>query len=71
MEKYINLACYPSGIVRKNKVSIIGNGVVIDPWALVSEMDRIRAQGVDITPDNLIIAEKCPADLARCTFRIG
>ena len=58
--KVYKLSLLPSGIVRKNKVSIIGNGVVIDPWALVSEMDRIRAQGVDITPDNLIIAENAP-----------
>lgn len=47
----------PSGIVRKNTISIIGNGVVIDPWALKTEMETIRGQGVEISPDNLLIAE--------------
>ncbi|MCL2468650.1 MAG: adenylosuccinate synthase [Alphaproteobacteria bacterium] len=47
----------PSGIVRKNKLSIIGNGVVVDPWALLDEIDKIAKQDVVVTPDNLIIAE--------------
>lgn len=50
----------PSGIVRKSKISIIGNGVVIDPWALVEEIKTIQAQGVDINPDKLKIAENAP-----------
>lgn len=50
----------PSGIVRQGKLSIIGNGVVIDPWALLEEMKNVRAQGIDITPENLIIAENAP-----------
>lgn len=49
----------PSGVVR-GKLSIIGNGVVIDPWALLKEMDNIKTQGVDIRPDNLMIAENAP-----------
>ncbi len=51
------LALLPSGIVRPGKLSIIGNGVVVDPWAFVEEIERIRAQGVKITPDNLIVAD--------------
>jgi adenylosuccinate synthase len=47
----------PSGVVRKGKLAIIGNGVVIDPWALLKEIEDVRAQGVDITPANLLIAE--------------
>lgn len=47
----------PSGIVRKNKLSIIGNGVVVDPWALLSEIKTVQEKGVDITPSNLKIAE--------------
>ena len=47
----------PSGIVRPNKLSIIGNGVVIDPWALLKEIDDVRAKGVLITPETLRIAE--------------
>ncbi|WP_343560192.1 adenylosuccinate synthase [Kiloniella sp. b19] len=51
------LSLLPSGIVRKGKTSIIGNGVVIDPWALVDEMERLREQGVDLSAENLKIAE--------------
>ena len=51
------LRLLPSGVVRKNKVSIIGNGVVIDPWALLEEIDEIKSKGVDINENNLIISE--------------
>ena len=51
------LSLLPSGIVREGKISVIGNGVVIDPWALVEEIDRLKTQGVHVTPDNLLIAE--------------
>ena len=47
----------PSGVVRKGKFSVIGNGVVVNPWALLEEIAEIRGQGVDINPDNLVIAE--------------
>jgi len=50
------LSLLPSGLVR-GKLGIIGNGVVIDPVALLAEMDRVRAQGLDVTPENLRIAE--------------
>ena len=51
------LRLLPSGIVRKNKISIIGNGVVIDPWALIDEIKEIKLKGVDIDQNNLIISE--------------
>ncbi len=51
------LALLPSGIVRPGKISIIGTGVVVDPWALLEEIDKVRAQGVAVTPDNLKVAE--------------
>lgn len=54
------LSLLPSGIVRPNKMSVIGNGVVIDPWALLDEMERMRAQGIPISPDTLMIAENAP-----------
>ena len=51
------LKLLPSGIVRKNKISIIGNGVVIDPWALLEEIKQTEKLGIKITPKNLYIAE--------------
>ena len=51
------LRLLPSGIVRKNKISIIGNGVVIDPWAFLDEIEEIRSKGVKVGLDNLIISE--------------
>ncbi|WP_017931711.1 adenylosuccinate synthase [Robiginitomaculum antarcticum] len=51
------LSLLPSGIVRGSKMSVIGNGVVIDPWALKSEIKRIRDQGVHIGPDALLISD--------------
>jgi adenylosuccinate synthase len=54
------LHALPSGVVRGGKLSVIGNGVVLDPWHLVDEIETIRAQGVDISPDTLMIAENTP-----------
>ena len=54
------LSLLPSGIVRPNKLSIIGNGVVIDPFALLSEIESVSKLGVKVTPDNLRIAENAP-----------
>jgi adenylosuccinate synthase len=51
------LSLLPSGVVRKNKLAVIGNGVVVDPWALFSEIEKLKAQGVSVTPENLIVAE--------------
>ncbi|MEN3951580.1 adenylosuccinate synthase [Iodidimonas sp. SYSU 1G8] len=50
------LSLLPSGVVR-GRPSIIGNGVVVDPWALVSEIEKLRAQGIDVTPETLQLAE--------------
>jgi len=55
--KVFKLSLLPSGIVRPNKLSILGNGVVLDPWAFAKEVDQIAGQGVAVTPDNLMIAE--------------
>ena len=54
------LHALPSGVVRGGKLSVIGNGVVLDPWHLVSEIETVRAQGVEINPDTLMIAENTP-----------
>jgi len=54
------LSMLPSGVVRGGKLSIIGNGVVLDPWALLKEIENIAGQGVEITPDNLRIADNAP-----------
>ncbi len=54
------LSLLPSGVVRPGKLSIIGNGVVLDPQALVDELARLAAQGVVIGPDRLRIAETTP-----------
>ncbi len=51
------LSLLPSGVVRSGKVSVIGNGVVIDPWALIDEIKRLRDMGVTVTSDSLIVAE--------------
>ncbi|MTE01412.1 adenylosuccinate synthase [Paracoccus sp. YIM 132242] len=58
--KVFKLSLLPSGIVREGKLAVIGNGVVLDPWALFSEIERLTAQGVSISTDNLMIAENTP-----------
>ncbi len=55
--KVYKLSLLPSGIVRGGKLSVIGNGVVVDPWHLVMEIDKLHGQGVEITPENLMVAE--------------
>jgi len=54
------LHALPSGVVRGGKLSVIGNGVVLDPWHLVKEIAGLRGQGVEITPETLMIAENTP-----------
>ncbi|MEJ2118823.1 MAG: adenylosuccinate synthase, partial [Alphaproteobacteria bacterium] len=54
------LSLLPSGVVRPGKMSVLGNGVVLDPWALVKEIRSLRDMGVEISPDNLRIAENTP-----------
>ena len=51
------LRLLPSGIVRKNKISVIGNGVVVDPWALLEEIKEIKSKGVEVNENNFIISE--------------
>ena len=58
-DKTYKLSLLPSGIVR-GTLSVIGNGVVLDPWALKAEVEKLAGQGVSITPDNLQIADTCP-----------
>ncbi|WP_213981529.1 adenylosuccinate synthase [Sphingomonas sp. dw_22] len=58
-ENVYKLSLLPSGIVRGTP-SVIGNGVVLDPWALKAEVEKLRDQGIDITPDTLKIADTCP-----------
>jgi adenylosuccinate synthase len=58
--KVYKLSLLPSGIVRGGKLSVIGNGVVLDPWHLVVEIEKLRGQGVEINPENLMIAENAP-----------
>ena len=55
--KVYKLSLLPSGVVREGKLSIIGNGVVFDPHAFVAEVAKLKAQGVEVTPDRLKIAE--------------
>ena len=54
------LSLLPSGIVRGGKLSVIGNGVVLDPWALLAEIAKLAGQGVTVTPQTLMIAENTP-----------
>ena len=58
--KVYKLHALPSGVVRGGKLSVIGNGVVLDPWHLVEEIATVRGQGVEISPETLMIAENTP-----------
>ncbi|MEE8275661.1 MAG: adenylosuccinate synthase, partial [Alphaproteobacteria bacterium] len=51
------LSLLPSGIVRPGKLSVIGSGVVVDPWALLAEIDEVRGKGVAVSPENLVVAD--------------
>src|SRR6266581_2024403 len=55
-DKTYKLALLPSGLVQ-GKLSVIGNGVVVDPWHLAEEIEKLRGQGVTISPDRLILAD--------------
>jgi adenylosuccinate synthase len=54
------LSLLPSGVVRAGKLSLIGNGVVLDPWALLAEIDTLRGLGVAVGPENVRVAENAP-----------
>ncbi|MGB0959056.1 MAG: adenylosuccinate synthase [Halocynthiibacter sp.] len=58
--KVYKLHALPSGVVRGGKLSVIGNGVVLDPWHLLNEIKTVQAQGVEINPETLMIAENTP-----------
>ena len=58
-DQIYKLSLLPSGIVRGTP-SVIGNGVVLDPWALKAEVEKIAAQGIVVTPEILMVAETCP-----------
>ena len=55
--KTYKLRLLPSGIVRKDKISIIGNGVVVDPWALIEEIEEIKSKGVEVNQSNFILSD--------------
>ena len=56
-KKIFKLRLLPSGIVREKKISILGNGVVIDPWALLDEIKEIKKKGINVTEENFMISE--------------
>ena len=56
-KKVFKLRLLPSGIVREGKISILGNGVVIDPWALLDEIKEIKKKGINVSPENFMISE--------------
>ena len=58
--KVFKLSLLPSGILRTGKLAVIGNGVVLDPWALLEEIEKVSKQGVEISTTNFIIAENTP-----------
>jgi len=58
-DQVYKLSLLPSGIVRGTP-SVIGNGVVLDPWALKAEVEKLRGQGVAVSPETLMIADNCP-----------
>src|SRR5215207_4052736 len=58
------LSLLPSGVVRPGKLSVIGNGVVLDPHALIAEIDKLKAQSVAVTPENLRVADNAPLILS-------
>ena len=63
-DEVYKLHMLPSGVMRPGKLSIIGSGVVVDPWNLVAEINAIRKQGVEITPETLAVAENAPLILS-------
>lgn len=63
-DKVYKLSLLPSGVVRPGKLAIIGNGVVLDPYALVAEVEKLKGQGVAISRDNLRVADNVPLILS-------
>ena len=67
--KVYKLHALPSGVVRGGKLSVIGNGVVLDPWHLLKEIETIKSQGVKINPENL--GDISPAMGSLLAIKIG
>ncbi|MDN5248103.1 MAG: adenylosuccinate synthase [Wolbachia endosymbiont of Tyrophagus putrescentiae] len=63
-DEVYKLNLLPSAVLRPSKISIIGNGVALDPYALVSEIESLQSRGISINPGNLIISENCPLILS-------
>ncbi|WP_460450530.1 adenylosuccinate synthase [Alsobacter sp. SYSU BS001988] len=63
-ENVYKLSLLPSGVVRPNKLAVIGNGVVLDPHALAAEVEKLQAQGVAISRENLRVADNAPLILS-------
>lgn len=63
-DEVYKLNLLPSSVLRPGKISIIGNGVALDPHALISEIELLKAKGIDINPGNLMISESCPLILS-------
>ena len=59
-DQVFKLSLLPSGIIRNNKIVVIGNGVVLDPWKLLEEIDQLNARGIKVGSDRLIISENTP-----------
>ena len=59
-DKVFKLSLLPSGIIREDKTTVIGNGVVLDPWILLKEIKQVRSQGISITADRLLVADNTP-----------
>ena len=59
-DQVFKLSLLPSGIIRKNKIAVIGNGVVLDPWKLLEEIKQLNSRGIKVNSDRLIISENTP-----------
>ena len=59
-DQVFKLSLLPSGIIRKNKIVVIGNGVVLDPWKLLEEIDQLKSRGITVSTDRLMISENTP-----------
>ena len=59
-DKVFKLSLLPSGIIREDKTTVIGNGVVLDPWVFLKEIKQVRSQGISITADRLLVADNTP-----------
>ncbi len=59
-DQVFKLSLLPSGIIRNNKIVVIGNGVVLDPWKLLEEIDQLKSRGIMVNADRLIISENTP-----------